>query len=29
MVVLLGLTSALLYGSGDFLGGMASRRADL
>jgi len=27
MVVLLGLTSALLYGSGDFLGGMASRRA--
>jgi len=27
MVVLLGLASALLYGSGDFLGGMASRRA--
>jgi drug/metabolite transporter (DMT)-like permease len=27
MVVLLGLAAALLYGSGDFLGGMASRRA--
>ena len=27
MVVLLGLTAAVLYGSGDFLGGMASRRA--
>src|SRR5262249_31313813 len=27
MVVLLGLAGALLYGSGDFLGGMASRRA--
>jgi drug/metabolite transporter (DMT)-like permease len=27
MVVLLGLAAAVLYGSGDFLGGMASRRA--
>ena len=27
MVVLLGLTAAVLYGSGDFLGGMATRRA--
>jgi drug/metabolite transporter (DMT)-like permease len=27
MVVLLGLAAALLYGSGDFLGGMASRQA--
>jgi drug/metabolite transporter (DMT)-like permease len=27
MVVLLGLAAAALYGSGDFLGGMASRRA--
>jgi drug/metabolite transporter (DMT)-like permease len=27
MVVLLGLTAAMLYGAGDFLGGMASRRA--
>jgi drug/metabolite transporter (DMT)-like permease len=27
MVVLLGLTAALLYGSGDFLGGLATRRA--
>jgi drug/metabolite transporter (DMT)-like permease len=27
MVILLGLAAALLYGSGDFLGGMASRRA--
>jgi drug/metabolite transporter (DMT)-like permease len=27
MVVLLGLTAAILYGAGDFLGGMASRRA--
>jgi drug/metabolite transporter (DMT)-like permease len=27
MVILLGLTAAVLYGSGDFLGGMASRRA--
>ena len=27
MVVLLGLTAAMLYGTGDFLGGMASRRA--
>jgi drug/metabolite transporter (DMT)-like permease len=27
MVILLGLAAALLYGSGDFLGGMATRRA--
>ena len=27
MVVFLGLAAALLYGSGDFLGGMVSRRA--
>lgn len=27
MVVLLGLTAAVLYGSGDFLGGLATRRA--
>jgi drug/metabolite transporter (DMT)-like permease len=27
MVILLGLTAAVLYGSGDFLGGMATRRA--
>ena len=27
MVVLLGLAAAVLYGSGDFLGGMATRRA--
>src|SRR5580704_17418377 len=27
MVILLGLAAAALYGSGDFLGGMASRRA--
>ena len=27
MVVLLGLTAAVLYGSGDFLGGMATRKA--
>lgn len=27
MVVLLGLTAAVLYGGGDFLGGMATRRA--
>src|SRR5215471_6725409 len=27
MVVLLGLAAAMLYGTGDFLGGMASRRA--
>jgi drug/metabolite transporter (DMT)-like permease len=27
MVVLLGLAAAMLYGAGDFLGGMASRRA--
>ena len=27
MVVLLGLAAAMLYGSGDFLGGMATRRA--
>jgi drug/metabolite transporter (DMT)-like permease len=27
MVILLGLTAALLYGSGDFLGGLATRRA--
>ena len=26
MVILLGLAAALLYGSGDFLGGMAARR---
>ena len=27
MVILLGLTAAVLYGSGDFLGGLATRRA--
>src|SRR3984957_12914603 len=27
MVVLLGLAAAVLYGGGDFLGGLASRRA--
>src|SRR6516165_199557 len=27
MVVLLGLTAAMLYGTGDFLGGLATRRA--
>ncbi len=27
MVILLGLAAAVLYGSGDFLGGMATRRA--
>jgi drug/metabolite transporter (DMT)-like permease len=27
MVILLGLTAAVLYGSGDFLGGMATRKA--
>ena len=27
MVVLLGLAAAVLYGGGDFLGGMATRRA--
>ncbi len=27
MVILFGLTAAVLYGSGDFLGGMATRRA--
>jgi hypothetical protein len=27
MVILLGLAAAVLYGSGDFLGGMAARRA--
>jgi hypothetical protein len=27
MVILLGLTAAVLYGSGDFLGGLAARRA--
>jgi len=27
MVILLGLTAAMLYGSGDFLGGLAARRA--
>ena len=26
MVILLGLAAAVLYGSGDFLGGMATRR---
>jgi hypothetical protein len=26
MVILLGLAAALLYGGGDFLGGMAARR---
>ena len=26
MVILLGLTAAVLYGSGDFIGGMATRR---
>jgi hypothetical protein len=27
MVILLGLAAAVLYGSGDFLGGMAARRS--
>ena len=27
MVILLGLAAAVLYGSGDFLGGIATRRA--
>ncbi len=29
MVILLGLAAAVLYGSGDFLGGMATRRANV
>ncbi len=29
MVILLGLAAAVLYGAGDFLGGLASRRVQV
>ena len=29
MVILLGLAAAMLYGTGDFLGGLASRRVQV